>query len=267
MIKSEIDTYPAEVVLETLWHATKMISDGAITDSLMSTSFKISEKNFNRMVRKESTQPDVEDPEGRTGGRFSHVFEWGSSPANPIPLYKLFMAGRGSRRVAGYTFIQSRKAVPQPDALKPFYRRTHVFREKAAVLENADEIKINPIHGKYMVYWRPESSAANKDGVVFRKNESTIFRAGGGKYDANFAQAFFAWWSGEFGVGGDMAKIARMLDMDKSMKVAKVVSMQKQIATQRRNLASKDATPEAKRKAKAMIADLNSQIKRVNKTL
>ena len=212
-IDIEVNNAPAMASLASLWEITSMINRGALTDSMMKTSFKISQRKFGAYVRKEGKQPNVNSPSAGGSGELAHVFEWGRSG---LPLFLVKMLGRGSKRQVTYAFRDSKKIVPTPTALPGVTK--HVFKKKAEAFENAKPFTINPINTPVMVFWRPGYNDSrdgwhdyNRPDVVFKRTTSTIFRPGGGKYENKFRNAFLTWWVSDLGAQGDLNKVAQKM--------------------------------------------------------
>ena len=257
-IHSTLSTYAAEVSILHLWNVAESVRRGALTDSVINPAFNISKRKFDEYARSEGRQPDVNSPLDGNSGKLAHVFEWGHGTNPGIKLYDIYMTGHGKSRTISYKFRLSKTEVPQPDKMKKFYRRDHIFKEKATILENADSIRINPVESKFMVYWRPTDPKANKKtGIVFKKSTSFVQPAGGGKYDGAFAMEFIKWWTSDLGGGGDLNKAAELLSKNITFQSARTTSALNRIANIK---ARGSASAEAKKQADKTIKTIKAQM-------
>lgn len=255
-----VDSYGAEVSLAMLWELTASINRGALTDRLMDVTYKVSEKEFMAYAYSKGQQPDVNNPQSKDSGSLAHMFEWGQGTRPGLPLFHLMKTGVGKSRTVRYGFIASREIVPQPDALKDFYKRDHIFKEKAKMLEKAKGITINPKWAKKMVYYRPNDPAANEEGVVFRKDQSNIFAAGGGRYLNNFRREFLIWWTSDLGGQGNLTLAAEKMSKSIAVQSAIEINAIKRLKVARSTAASTTATPLAVKRAKMLVARIEREM-------
>lgn len=268
IVYSDINTYAADISLGTLWNITNMIRGGAVTNSLMNASFNISYERFNAHARSMGTQSDVDRPQAKTGGKLAHVFEYGEGDQPGKRLYDLFMIGNNKNRTVTYKFKQSKTKVPVPSAMKGFYRRDHIFREKAAMMEEADPVNIDPVNSEYMVFWRPGYNSDVKDtdsdnsssDIVWKKDTSHIYRAGGGQYLGNFAQSFIYWWTSELGGQGDFRKVAEQMSSTTAFAAARNINVESRISGQKKIIDNPNSSPRAIAAARKTINTINSRM-------
>ena len=265
----EIDSWAADVTLAFLREVTAEVKRGALTDQLMDTAFSIAANKFDAYAAAKGKHGDPNEPDWGGSGPLSHVFEWG----NPgIPLYHLRMVGVGKSRTVAYTFRESREDVPVPDVMEELYKRRHVYTHKADFLEQGKWLKINPRWSKVMVFYRPgynasrstenpESERGQSD-IVFKKSESNIYKAGGGKFQNKFKNAFFYWWTrGMGGSNGELGKATKMLSESFVFEAEREVHELARLKAARKTSRDMDATPLARKRAKARAKSINIAMK------
>jgi len=256
-LESVVDTYDARVHLKTLWIATEMVRKGALTNSLMKTSFDVSDKAFNKfMAGKAATDANT------SSIGVQHMFEWGSTHQGiGTRLWKTFMTGNNSSRYVGVTFIDSRRKVPlTPKTQKQVSR--HVFIKKARMLENAEEVTIKP-KKTFLVYEETLGQSVSKKNpkgnLIFTKKPTGPQPAGMGKFKNNFQNAFNLWW-GSIGQE-NMEDVAKFLGESFAVRSARVKAAKTRIQNYKSQI-NRDETPEATRRAKEMIAAIEKQMTR-----
>lgn len=252
----DMDMYPVQVVAQTLWEATEMVRRGALTNDVMGASYKIADAEFNKHMAIEAT---------RDNSKLKHVFDWQQTGVGPR-LWKTFMTGNNSNRIITFSFLPSTRKVPFPEPLKDKLKRKHVFYNKAKVLEDADNVVIRRKKAKALVFLASDGITSeqqgyyrNRNGVAFTKGPISMI-AGGGYYKNAFQNAFIAWWSSDLGAGGVTEVLANQLGESFAFQAARVAAAKKRAATYQKTIASKDATPEAKKRAEEMIKAIRSQM-------
>lgn len=130
---------------------------------------------------------------------YKHVFEWGATTT--LPGQKLWQTFKANGLYT-YKFLESREIVPIE---LPNTKYTHVFREKAAVMEAAPTVLIEPVESKYL-RWR------GKSGGEVKSYEGVVMQVAGGTYQNKFQNAFIMFWA--TGAGGTMADVTQALRTD-----------------------------------------------------
>ncbi|QLF83309.1 hypothetical protein SEA_NICEHOUSE_65 [Rhodococcus phage NiceHouse] len=270
-VDCSIDMYEAQVQIETLWQAAEMVRKGAVTNGVIKVAFDISNKNFTKYM---TTLAIRQAANGEPGIR--HMFDYtGKYRGIGTRLWQTWLTGNGKNRVVGYTFLQSTKRVPQVPELEGKLRRKHVFRNKAEMLEKAEEVTIARQKAKVLVYIpsidekrdRRKDRKNQKGNIVFTKIPSGPMPAGEGKHENNFYTVFLTWWASLGQENLDKAAELASVEFEKSFafRSARVKSANNRLNTQRAHLKNKDATPEAKRRAKEMIAAIERQMSKYSK--
>ncbi|ASZ74890.1 hypothetical protein FDI69_gp076 [Rhodococcus phage Trina] len=258
-VTASVDTYGAEVSIGTLYYAIEKIKKGAINDPVLDAAFTYLEAAFLAHVREEAS--------GKR--RLTHVFDYGVDGGLGNPLWKLVKSGTKANIVVGYTFIESDNPVPIPEELQGKITSQHIFREKAQILESAAPVIIARKNAKWLVYINHRAGAGfvdntpgfTKGNTTFHKGASYIERAGGGKFQNQFDNEFFTWWSLSAGKEATLDFLANKLTRQVAVQSARFASAKRRVAIYRGKAAKPDATPEAKAKAEAMIQEITKQWK------
>lgn len=168
---------------------------------------------------------------------YKHVFEWGAK--STVPGDKLWVTLKVGDLYT-YEFLPSRKVVP---AKLPHTKYFHIFREKAAVMEEAPTVLIEPQRSKYL-RWR------GPDGEEVRNYEGIIMQVAGGKYKNKFRTAFLLFWAS--GGGGTMEEFAREI---RNSSEFRNIYNKNQIAGLKRRITNKqNKTANGDAQARAMAA-------------
>ena len=252
-IDSEVQDTGAQVAIRTLWQAAEMVRKGALTNQVMDAAFVTADAKFNAYMATEA-----ED-----NSQVEHVFDWNQVGSASGRLWRTWMTGRDSNRFVTFSFQQSRKKVPLHPKLEMHTRRRHIFREKAAVLEEAGPITISRKQSRYLVYVarnEAQMRRANEDGIVFQKNPSQIEKAGGGYYENQFTMRFLAWWASDLGGGGEVKRIAEHLGDSFKFQAARTVSAQNRLATYTKRMNDTTLDAKARENAKKMVKAIERQM-------
>ena len=252
-IDSEIQDAAAQVAVRSLWQAAEMVRKGALTNQVMDAAFVTANAKFNAYMATEA-----ED-----NSQVEHVFDWNQVGSASGRLWRTWMVGRDSNRFVTFSFQQSRKKVPLHPKLEAHTRRRHIFREKAAVLEEAGPITISRKQSRYLVYVarnEAQMRRANEDGIVFQKNPSSIEKAGGGYYENQFTMRFLSWWASDLGGGGEVQRIAEYLGDSFAFQAARTASAQNRLAVYKRRMNDNELDAKARTAAKKMVAAIERQL-------
>lgn len=259
-VTARVDTYDAEVSVETLYWAVDKIRKGALTDQVLEAAYEHMDKRFMAHM--------IAAAESRRNLR--HVFDWPNDGAEGLgaPLFKTIMGGKGSKRVVSYVFLESRNYVPIREELQPYNLKRHIFHEKARIFETGESVIIErKPETKWLVYINEHRNAGfterggfvDDQGTTFSKGPSYIERTGGHKFKNNFANEFFIWWTSEAGGGTSLEYLANNLTRQVSVQTARFASAKRRVASLRGAMNRKNATPEAKRRAEQAINAIKMQ--------
>lgn len=262
-VSVDIDMYDAQVHILTLWQAAESIRKGALTNSLMKTTYNYADKKFDAYMATTATQGDLAEK-----GSIRHMFDWGSKKGGfGRRLWQTFMTGSNSKRMVTVGFLQSTKPVPYEPELQPFLKRKHVFRNKASMLEQAAPVTVKTIKAKKLVFvdnsngTHGEKIDRGKRQIVFSKGPIQMEKgAAEGYYENHFRNTFIAFWT----TGGQdtMKDVATEMGKTLAFRSARTVAAKKRVTNYKHQMNAKDATPEAKRRAAEMIKAIERQMTR-----
>lgn len=148
------------------------------------------QKKFQDVIFKQIDKDfgDYLDSKARTNpSQFHHVYEWKGVGNPSARLFKLNAKNRsGLSFQIGYDFKLSRSAVPSNTS-----QTRHVFRNKAAIMEEGGPLVIRPKNSERLVFEVRGSM------VFMPKGKSvTVPRAGGGKTTSKFKIAYAQFFRG-----------------------------------------------------------------------
>lgn len=259
-VTSDMNMYPAEVAVQTLWQAAEMVRKGALTNQIMQAAYERADRQFN-----EDTAVAAASSKD---GYLSHVFDFGGTQGVGPRLWKTIMAGNGSYRTVSFVLLPSRRKVPIPEELQPWIEDSYVFKNKADYLESAKPVTVRLRKKKVLVFLRDSAQGraymasgraklpkgAQYSNVAFSKGPVYIRQSEDGKYKNQFYNHFVTWWAtmGQREVG----EVAEFLEKSFTVRSARTAAARTRIEKARKTAVSKSATPEAKRRAEKIIADV-----------
>lgn len=131
-----------------------------------------------------------------------HVYEWGmvGEPAGRLWKTKMTRTGSGSMRIQ-YYFVNSKRVVPiNPILKKPgpsgsFVSKSHVFKEKAIVMEGGNPVVITRKSSKFLAIpqGRFDGGKFGKE-ITFTKGPIVVRNPGGTATKLGFSKAFSMWF-------------------------------------------------------------------------
>jgi hypothetical protein len=163
--------------------------------------------------------------------RFNHVYEWGMIGLPEGKLWQHSLSGRGAERVAGFTFMASKKPIPSPEerakdsgdpmsSVPPEVRarlskRRYVFYWKAPIMEYRMNVTIVPKHGRFLFI----PSFRQDKGYLFHPGPVNL-RAGSSNTAGAFTAEFIDFFSGP---GQEIAgeRVNRMVQAEAEQAVGK----------------------------------------------
>lgn len=256
IVKTHVDTYDAEVSVETLYHAVQKIKKGAMTNPVLDASYDYLNVRFYKDMHALAI----------SRRNLRHVYEWPSEWRGEDigrPLFHTLMAGKGKARYVTFNFTESTKPVPVRPELQGLVSGKHIFREKARIFESGEAVTINRKPGNEWLifinehkgagYGSGESRVNESTGATMSKGPSEIVDSGNGKFKNQFQTAFFTWWTTQAGAGAHTDELANRLTRQTAIQLARFSSVKSRIAGYRGIINKKDATPEAKKNAEEAI--------------
>ncbi len=254
-LKMDINTYEARVSIRTLYEATQMVRKGALTNDVITATFRIYDTKFNQYMA------------GAAKKGMSHMYDWGMVGSPTGRLWKTIIGGTGAGKIASFQFVNSKKKVPHDPGV-PQLRRRHVFKKKAEMMEKGETVNISPKYAKMLAYINrhkgaggvdeePGSKSFQKGGITFTQRTSTILLANG-KFEGKFNAAFIAFWTSL----GPKQQIADFLAKSTSFHMARAAATRKRMSMQQGKATAMSSTPEAKRRAEQAIAGIKRDMKK-----
>lgn len=130
-------------------------------------------------------------------GRFHHVYEWGQIGDPRAKLWNDKLIGRGSSRIATFTWKASKQVVPVREDFKQLgVKKIHVFVWKAPVMEYSRNIEIEPKRGRFLAYFTGPSTPENKYDMGFTSKPINVENPGGPLVKGSFTREYVRWWGG-----------------------------------------------------------------------
>lgn len=178
-----------------------------ITQTLKSQQYlgEIIKFTHNEMAREFDNQLHLKA--GMMRKRFHHVYEWGMVGVPEGKLWQHNLSGRGSERVAGFTFLPSKKPILSPEerATNPddpmsnvppverakLSKRRYVYHWKAPLMEYRMNVTIAPKNGKFLFI----PTFRNDKGFIFYPGSVTM-RAGSEQTAGAFTADWVSFMSG-----------------------------------------------------------------------
>ena len=130
-----------------------------------------------------------------------HVYEWGQ-----VGTARLWKLNKTSQNENGFkikfNFLTSKKMAPIDPVLTvpgkngAIVTRSGIFKNKAAVMEYGDTVRISPVRAKYLAIPIKNISGTNSDkGIVFTNKPTVISNVGGKQAKLSFTRSFSSWMS------------------------------------------------------------------------
>lgn len=187
--------------------------------------------------------------------KYKHMFEWGTKGGTPASrLWKTVYSSKTG--LLTFTYRQSVKQVPGTDEHTKYF---HVFREKAAAMEEAPTVTIAPDQSKFL-RWKEK-------GVEFRSTKPIKMEVAGGVYKGKFNAAFLAFWVD--GAGGTMTGVAHAIRSSPKFQLQykrnKIIGLKRRITNQQGKAAGGDA--KARLMAAERIKEYEREIRKLGGTL
>lgn len=254
ILKGKVDSHEARVSIRTMYEATQMIRRGALTNDVITASYRVMDRKFNAYMSVQSS--------GRSD--LTHMFDWGMRGSNAGRLWQTKLAGQGSNKVVFFVFLPSKKKVPFDPELEGKLKRRHVFKRKAEVFENGESISISPRYAKFLVYinrnrgagsTEPGGKGFKQGNITFTTRTSVIDRAANGMYQGRFTAEFLNFWNNL----GSPTEVADELSKSTAVQMARAASARKRLGQYQSKLS--DPSPEAKARAQKAIANIKKQMR------
>lgn len=243
------------------------VSRGALRSEVIEAAYGVMDRRFNRLM-------DTRNKSGES--KIRHMYEWESAPGNPA--HRLWYTKLIDGDQVAFFFRQSTQQVPIDPRLDKVRSTDHVFRDKARVFENAEQVEIRPTNMVFL-RWYDADDRPYKHGsslVEFRNRKkntvhslgSDIYRSGGGAFDNAFTNEFSMFWA-TAGVSAT-ADLSRVLNGSQHFRKAiknsehrgqTIKSLKKMRGTQRAILSNGRNGPVAKKAAKEMLAAIKQELK------
>lgn len=277
-VDMKYDKLPIDIIVEALNQA----GNSMYTNDMLKTAVMITSDKFEKVLAAKFESNQIKN--------YSHVFEPGTK--NPLAkvnqLWQIAWASKsygnlGSTAMITYTFRDSQRKVGLDDDQKawdargegrPFTR--HVFRKRAEILESGATVRVTPggSRGQFLSNREnPEKaslafSKGSGEGLHYQKTSMDIdFSAGkkSGKLMGSFSTLFNTWW---LAFGNQSATtIARSYrrNFDYQIKRMQVLESRKMTISKKLDASNTSAT--SKRKAKAMLDQINRELKGLRRSI
>lgn len=234
-LRYTIDTAELSEVIGAVYAAEKLGNDNSYMGDLLECAHATTANVFNEEVTATAI----------ASGSFKHMYEWGTiginsgrssrrmSPTNPAArLWRNDLEGFGRERVLNYTFLPSTATVPMPTVAKTgvssrilsMLNRTHIFWNKAAVMELGTTVTIAPKHGTKLFipfYGEPQgdiSAAAERRGYMMYAGEVEV--QPGRWSQGTFTTYWTRFWNGRgFEMMQEHVEHALTLDLEEEMRI------------------------------------------------
>ena len=164
MINIEADLRPVVDTVTAAGYFMRDFDSNDNMDALTGLMAETSAVSFNNFIDSAA----VANPE-----RLGHMYEYGQLGEAHGRLWSMIIAGTPKQKVLSYNFKESQEEVPAGEDETGIAGDTrtggHVFKWKAAVVENGIQVHIDPINGRFLAIPAQEAGrrGQNKGGTMY----------------------------------------------------------------------------------------------------